>query len=39
MIFQRRAKKYDCNFYISNEKSDIVQNYTYPGTQISYSNT
>ena len=35
MIFQRRAKKYDCNFYISNEKIDIVQNYTYPGTQIS----
>ena len=35
MIFQRWAKKYDCNFYISNEKIDIVQNYTYPGTQIS----
>ena len=29
MIFQRRAKRYDCNFYIGNEKIDIVQNYTY----------
>ena len=35
MIFQRRAKRYDCNFYIGNEKIDIVQSYTYPGTQIS----
>ena len=35
MIFQRRAKKYDCNFYIGNEKIDIVQSYTYVGTQIS----
>ena len=35
MIFQRRAKRYDCNFYIGNEKIDIVQSYTYLGTQIS----
>ena len=35
MIFQRRAKKYDCMFYIGNEKIDIVQSYTYVGTQIS----
>ena len=35
MIFQRRAKKYDCNFYIGNEKIDIIQSYTYLGTQIS----
>ena len=35
MIFQRRAKRYDCNFYKGNEKSDIVQSYTYLGTQIS----
>ena len=32
MIFQRRAKKHDCNFYIGKY---IVQNYTYLGTQIS----
>ena len=25
MIFQRRAKRCDCNFYIGNEKIDIVQ--------------
>ena len=30
-----RNKNYDCNFYIGNEKIDIVQNYTYLGTQIS----
>ena len=35
MIFQRRAKRYDCDFYVGNEKIDIVQNYTYLGTQIS----
>ena len=35
MIFQRRAKKQDCNFCIGNEKIYIVQNYTYLGTQIS----
>ena len=35
MIFQRRAKKYDCNFYVGNEKIEIVQNYTYLGTKIS----
>ena len=35
MIFQRRAKRYDCNFYIGNEKIDIVQSYTYLGTQTS----
>ena len=35
MIFQRRAKKIDYNFYIGNEKIDIVQSYTYLGTQIS----
>ena len=35
MNFQRRAKKYDCNFYIGNEKIDIVQNCTNLGTQIS----
>ena len=35
MIFQRRAKRYDCNFYIGNERIDIVQSYTYLGTQIS----
>ena len=35
MIFQRRAKNYDCNFYIGSEKIDIVQNCTYLGTQIS----
>ena len=35
MIFQRRAKKHDWNFYIGNEKIDIVQNCTYLGTQIS----
>ena len=35
MIFQRRAKKYDYNFYVGNEKIDIVQNYTYLGTKIS----
>ena len=35
MIFQRRAKRYDCKFYIGNEKIDIVQSYTYLGDQIS----
>ena len=35
MIFQRRAKRYDCNFFIGNEKIDVVQNYNYLGTQIS----
>ena len=35
MIFQRRAKRYDCNFYAGNEKIDNVQRYTYLGTQIS----
>ena len=30
MIFQRRAKTYDCNYYIGNEKIDIVQIYIYP---------
>ena len=35
MIFQRRAKRYDCNFYIGNAKIDIDQSYTYLGTQIS----
>ena len=35
MIFQRQATKYDCNFYIGNEKIDIVQSYTHLGTQIS----
>ena len=35
MIFQQRAKRYDCNFYIGNEKIDIVQSYTYLGTKIS----
>ena len=29
MIFQRRAKKYDWNFYIGNEKIDIVESCTY----------
>ena len=33
-IFNDERNK-DCNFYISNEKIDIVQNYTHPGTQIS----
>ena len=37
MIFQRRAKRYDCKFYIGNEKIDIVQSYTYLGDQISSS--
>ena len=35
MIFQRRERRYDCNFYIGNEKIDIAQSYTYLGTQIS----
>ena len=35
MIFQRRAKRYDGNFYIDNEKIDFVQSYTCLGTQIS----
>ena len=35
MVFQKRAKKYDCNFYIGKGKIDTVQNYTYLGTQIS----
>ena len=35
MIFQRQAKKIDYNFYIGNEMIDIVQSYTYLGTQIS----
>ena len=25
IIFQRRAERYDCNFYIGNEKIDIVK--------------
>ena len=38
MIFQRQARRYDCNFYIGNEKINIVQSYTYLGTQISQFN-
>ena len=34
-FFIDERKKYDCNFYRGNEKIDIVQNYTYLGTQIS----
>ena len=30
-----RAKKYDCNFYIGNEKIDMVQSYTYLGSRTS----
>ena len=37
MVFQKRAKKYECNFYIDKEKIDTVQNYTYLGTRISSS--
>ena len=49
MIFQRPAKRYDCNFYIGNENIDIVQSYTYlawelkflqlRGTSLCHSNT
>ena len=39
MIFQRRAKKCDYNFYICNEKIDIILSYTYLGTQISSTGT
>ena len=35
MIFQRQAKRYDCNCYIGNERIDTVQSYTHLRTQIS----
>ena len=34
-FFKDEPKKYDCDFYIGNEKIDIVQNYAYLGTQFS----
>ena len=38
IIFQKCKRKcHDSSFYICNEKVDIVQNYTYLGTWISYS--
>ena len=33
--FSTTSEKYDCNFYVGNEKIDIVQNFTYLGTKIS----
>ena len=46
MIFQRRAKKYDWNFYIGNEKIDIVESWSYwelrflqLGSSLCHSNT
>ena len=35
IIFQKCKRKCDSNFYIFDEKIDIVQNYTYLGTCIS----
>ena len=37
MIFQRCTKKCDYIFHIGNEIIDIVQNYTYLGTCLSFS--
>ena len=36
IIFQKRKRKCDSSIYIFKEKIDIIQNYTYQGTCISF---